>query len=712
MRAAAFGSLPLVLSLLLATAPHTIARQAPPDASREALIRRLNTIAHEREAARAAQVAALDSRDAVLERQQEVRRKILDLIGGLPPTRSDLAVNTTSPTLTGDGFRIERVMYHSLPGLPVTANVYVPATGPGPFPAVLLSPGHSPGGKTELYDIGGNLARAGFVALAWDPVGQGERLQHFDPDLGASKVGRPTGEHGHDGVQTMLLGEHVSRYFVWDAMRGIDYLSTRPDVDAQRIGAFGCSGGGTVTAYLAALDPRVKAAASACYMTTVDALVESQTGVQEGEQSIPGFVTAGLDFADWILLAAPRPYAIVSTTEDMFPFDGATRTYEEAKRVYGLMGAEASLRFITGPGGHGALGPLYGDIIGFFAKALGSKGAAPAFARLAPRSPEDFLVTSTGQVSTALPGSATIQSINRARMSDLASSPDRSAPSFTNSLRQAVVRHTGVTVRPGGEAPAARMLGHTVRDHMAVDRVAIASPDGDLTLMAVTSAEAGTLPRRITLMLQPDVPADGAPGADVTRLARAGHLVVIVPGRPWPAGSEEIKSPLLGTSYLLSLRAMLVGRTLVGLRVDDALRAADWAAAQPGVDRTAMGICGVGPLGVVALHAAMLDERLSRVVVEGSIATWRAIVEQPLHRNASEVVVPGVLRHYDLPDLVAAIAPRSVTVVNPVDAMGNALRRAEAQRLVSPTPRDGAATGPDGRVRLVWRGPRDPLPID
>jgi dienelactone hydrolase len=110
----------------------------------------------------------------------------------------------------------------------------------------VLTPGHAPSGKIGEYGFGANLARNGIMALAYDPIGEGERLQYFDPELGASKVGGPTGEHSHASFQTLLLGEHVSRYFIWDAMRGIDYLTSRRDVDAGRIGAFGCSGGGTI----------------------------------------------------------------------------------------------------------------------------------------------------------------------------------------------------------------------------------------------------------------------------------------------------------------------------------------------------------------------------------------------------------------------------------------------------------------------------------
>src|SRR5206468_11329279 len=134
-------------------------------------------------------------------------------------------------------------------------------------------------------------------------------------------IGTPTGEHGEANIGPLLIGDSVARYMVNDAMRGVDYLVARKDVDGARIGAFGCSGGGTSTAYLAALDDRVKVAATACYITSFKELLASRAGVQEAEQSIPNFIGQGLDFADWVEVVAPKPYAIVSTSNDMFPFE-------------------------------------------------------------------------------------------------------------------------------------------------------------------------------------------------------------------------------------------------------------------------------------------------------------------------------------------------------------------------------------------------------
>jgi len=170
------------------------------------------------------------------------------------------------------------------------------------------------------------------VALVVDPLGQGERMQHWDPEIGSSKIER-LGEHEHASLSTLLIGDHVSRYFINDGIAAVDYLSERKDVDATHIGAFGCSGGGTITAYLAALDPRISVAASACYITSLKELFPTQ-GPQDAEQTLPRFAAEGLDFADWVELAAPRPYAIVSTMQDMFPFAGAQRRLMKKPHVF------------------------------------------------------------------------------------------------------------------------------------------------------------------------------------------------------------------------------------------------------------------------------------------------------------------------------------------------------------------------------------------
>src|SRR5262249_29302419 len=109
--------------------------------------------------------------------------------------------------------------------------------------------------------------------------------------------------------------------------------------------------------------------------------------------------------------------------------------------------------------------------------------------------------------------------------------------------------------------------------------------------------------------------------------------------------------------------------TIVGLRIDDALRAVNWLSGHADVSGD-IAIRGDGPHGLVALHAAVLDDRIRSVSARHTLTSYRMILDQPGHRNVSEVVIPDVLRHYDVGDLLLATAPRRAEMIGPVDAAG------------------------------------------
>lgn len=614
------------------------------DDARQKLALRLNEIAGTHLAERAHAIAQIQTRADAERRQQETRLKLRRMIGELPNT----VANTRAPlnaksigTLERDGFRIEKVIFESLPAFYVTANLYLPA-GAGPFPAVLMTPGHSPSGKAGEFQLAANFARNGIAALAYDPMSEGERIQYLDPATGKSAVGSPTGEHSQAALADDLTGENISRYFVWDAMRAIDFLTARKEVDPQHIGAFGCSGGGTVTAYLTAFDPRVKAAATACYITAFQDLLAAPTGVQEAEQTIPGFIAAGFDFADWVELAAPRPYAIVSTTNDMFPYEGARKTYQEAKRIYDLYGAADQLRWITGPGGHGALTPVHPEIIAFFLRSLKNSTDTPTYTRLTPEKPGDLNCTATGQVTSSLGGQTIASIIRKARPMHLPI--DFRGPA-------------GISTRPSAAAASVTL---------EPDFILHSEPGVDLPGRLIVPPS--TTRKPAVLLLSGDVP---------DALAYSEVVVLALAPRPSPTGTEPAKSALLGAFYLLGLRAELVGKTLLGMRVDDIIHAVDYLARRPDVKVSEITVYGKGGVGVALLHAAALDRRIAHAVVEDTPASFRSILDEPLHRNAPEIVIPGVLAHYDIPDLIRAIAPRRVTSVdslNPGDLVQHLIK--------------------------------------
>jgi dienelactone hydrolase len=316
------------------------------------------------------------------DRKNEVHSKVLGLIGGLPLTSEPLNPKVHWTKDRGN-YVIEGVTYESQSRYVVTANLYRPKEPgpkepgpkePGKYPAILFSIGHWEQGKAAAQLMAANFARKGFVVLAYDPVGQGERQQTFDAKLGRSLAGGPTEQHFMAGALATLTGDNVARYFIWDGMRGIDYLVSRPEVDGSRIGATGCSGGGTQTTYIAALDPRVKAAAPACYMQSFQSLFSGPVG--DSEQSFPGFLSSGLDQTDYVELFSPRPWLIANTEKDYFTPAAAKIVFDEAQRWYQRLGFRDRVQWVVGPGGHGTPKPVREAIYGWMIRWLnGNQGA-------------------------------------------------------------------------------------------------------------------------------------------------------------------------------------------------------------------------------------------------------------------------------------------------------------------------------------------------
>ncbi|WP_165356545.1 acetylxylan esterase [Sphingosinicella sp. BN140058] len=679
IRAVLCRLLPLLPVLVLAATP------APAETPRDRLIAYLTELADQQTSARAATISAIATKDAARLRQAHVRATLADLTG-FERARGPLRSQVTRIS-EGDGYRTESLWYESLPGYRVSAIVYRPVKGEGPFPAIILQPGHGSDGKLGNHGFAADFARAGFIALSIDIVGEGERIQHYDPELGASKVGRPTGEHSMAFGQALPNGGHIARFFIQDAVRGVDYLLSRADVDGGQIGAFGCSGGGTITAYLAAFDPRIAATAVDCYANDFDHLLaRGGPGPQDAEQSIPFFLDRGLDLPDWIEAAAPRPYAIVSTSDDMFPIAGARAAFAEARRFYGLLGAGDAITMIEGPGGHGNLAPIAPAILEFFTRWL--KTGPPPAPRPAPiGDPARLLVSPTGNVAAL--GSATLQQVIAAQAPSPPPATGESGAQRLARLRAAVRDVARLTVAPGNPPPEVCEGPTEVDEGFTCVPISFDAAPG-MRVDGVFARASGP-GRKPTLLLLSNAPPRTL--SDLFgRWARAGWNVLALEPRG-AGGSEEAKSPWTGDWTLLSLRALLVGKTPLGLRADDALAALNWLAGRPEVGRIAL--YGIDALAPVALHVALLDDRVGSVTADGGILRYREFATRPISRDMAEINLPGVLARYDLPDLAAALGDR-LTLVNPINSVG------ETGPAVTPL------LPPDVRVR--FRAPRDPIP--
>ena len=323
---------------------------------RTLLLREANR-AHDR---RLERIEAFRTPDDVRSYQDQLRTVFRRSLGTFPD-KTPLNARVVGEVV-GDGCRIEKLIYESRPGFLVTANLYLPLTPP-PFPGVLLPCGHSEVGKAEeAYQRAcGLMARNGLAVLCYDPVGQGERKQILvaDPDgnLTSASRFRATSEHMLAGIGPILLGENLATYRIWDGIRGLDYLESRPDIDAARLGCTGNSGGGLMTSYLMALDSRIRVAAPSCFITTTRRKNVSP-GPGDAEQNLFGQIAEGLDHPDFLLMRAPLPTLICAATHDFVPIEGTWEAFRQAKRVYRLLGASERVDLVEADAEHGFSQPL------------------------------------------------------------------------------------------------------------------------------------------------------------------------------------------------------------------------------------------------------------------------------------------------------------------------------------------------------------------
>ena len=360
--------------------------------------------------------AELTSVVAFEEHRKRVRDHFMTAIGGLPEERTPLNVQCTG-YLDRGGFTIEKLIYESLPEFYVTAALYVPKGIVSPQPAVVFVHGHSDLGKSyPIYQaVCVDLAANGFIVLAVDPPGQGERFQYFDPERGERIIGGCTTEHTYAGLQFTLGGASIGRHFIWDVMRGIDYLETRPEVDSTRIGLTGNSGGGTQSCLLMMSESRFAAAAPCTFVMTLESYMKTGQA-QDSEQIVPGCFTNGPDHDDYITAMAPKPVLVGAAAYDYFPIEGAIEAVDRAKRIYTLYGAEDRVDIAIAPTRHEYSSYLREACVNWYKRHF--RDESPDFVTDEPETlPDEVLwATPTGQVLDLYPHSKTVFDLNRERL--------------------------------------------------------------------------------------------------------------------------------------------------------------------------------------------------------------------------------------------------------------------------------------------------------
>ena len=345
--------------------------------------------------------------------QQETRSLFLSCLGGVDETPADC-----TPHITGreqkDGYTLERLILQPRRGSWATANVYVPNNMKKPAPAVLVTIGHDDRGKAdpEYQYLAQLLTKAGMIVLLLDPLGQGERFEHFELDIDYQPIQGCSGEHDLLDWKAKLLGQSLARYFIQDGICALHYLAAREDVDASRIGLTGHSGGGTQTSMLMmAAGDRFACAAPCCYTSDHRAMME--TGIDpDNEMLWPGCIAAGLDYVDLVAGVAPNPVLFLTAQHDFFPREGTLRTLKDAKALWKACGSAHTVEMATATSQHAYPHSLSQAVTRFFMQHLTAPvqdfDALLADFNFAPAEPSALWCTPEGQVIKYDPGMRTI----------------------------------------------------------------------------------------------------------------------------------------------------------------------------------------------------------------------------------------------------------------------------------------------------------------
>src|SRR5881628_551252 len=640
------------LTMVLIAAALSLPAQQP---TQDALLRWMDGIAQQQLQAREDAVAQVRTVADAKRRKQLVRGKFLEALGGLPDYAGPLNARVTG-RIQADGYVIEKVIYESLPGFYVTANLYRPKR-PGRYPAVLLQAGHTQEGKEEPQWLAANLALKGFVSLAFDPVGQGEREQTYDPQLKAPAAGWSVNEHMHATAQSSLVGEGVARYFIWDAKRSIDYLVSRPEVDPERLGAAGCSGGGALTTFIGALDPRLKVVIPSCFPNSYRLMFTSGSDFNS-EMTLPQHISRGLDTADFVELSAPAPWLIQATEHDYFTPPGAKLVYDEARRWYKLYGADDKVGFFVGPDPHGT--PLESReavnkwLIRWLKDGKGDFHEQPVHLY----ANDELLVTQSGHVEDE-PGSRKVYQLI---LDDFHA---KQRPGTILELQEELHKLQVPTDR---SSPAVKVLDES------------SGPQGQRQHIQFASEPGVEIEGRLYIPPSPArkpavlLVADGmssywilSTGMLAERISATGRVVLLLEPRDSPG--ESARRPYLG-NWLTNSRADQIGRNLPAMRAHDILRGVDVLAARSDVDPTSIRGAARGVRGIWLLLAAAIDPRISKVWLDRTPYSLRAALENSMNTDLFDAVIPSFALQWDLGDLTKAMGNRSILWTDPTNWMG------------------------------------------
>ncbi len=615
--------------------------------------------------------------------QLKLEKRFREVIGTFPDKRTPLNPKITSIN-TKNGIVAENLYFESLPNYYVTATFFYPEGTSSKLPTVLFCSGHSEDGYRywKYQTVILNLVKKGFAVLAFDPIGQGERKSYLDES--GNPTLKPTIEHSYPGVQTFLAGRSPAYYFIYDGIRALDYLETRDEVDMNRLGITGWSGGATQTAYIAACDKRIYASVPALYLTTFEMLLKSN-GPQDAEQNLIGEISKGIGLADFIEVRAPKPTLMVTTTRDMFSIQGARETYLEAKGMFKAYNVEDNLEMVEEDDVHSSTQKNREASYAFFQKHLNNPGDRGEM-DLELFKEEELYATSSGYVYVDLGGEDLHSLSKKYAESQIAAREDNK----TNQTKDANIQLVKRIQRVIGYIPSSPgyirsiFSGRFQEEMFSMENYLIEiKKDQYIPLVFIVPKT----PIIGTVFLLDEKGKKHAIEEDllVQNLISLGYRVILID----VGGVGEMRGGYKGGDAIINdvplnvwFGSILVGKSIVSTRISQIEKAIQFIRKEKPEIGSIFGLA-TGALTSDLLHSAALSEFFeSGLILIDPLTSYKSLIEKKYYKTHYAMsLAAGGIGVYDLTDLMDLICPRKILIVNPRSGDGELISKTEADEI-------------------------------
>ncbi len=605
---------------------------------------------------------AITSKKLTEEYIQTVQKKFKKILGEFP------AKTSLNPIITGtlyrDGYRIEKIIYESFPKHHVTSNLYIP-DGEGKFPAALLFCGHENESKaTVSYQKTAILfAKHGFVVFVIDPISQSERFQLTD-NSGKPLTRGGTTAHTLLNEESNLLGTSTPADELWDNVRGLDYLVTRPEVDTSRIGCLGNSGGGMQTIYFAGYEKRVKVFAPCSYLANRERTLEI-SGPADGCAQIPGEGKEHLELCDYLIASAPKPILILAGRYDFIDYTGTLAAYDDLRKIYMTLHQPGKIQLFTYDDGHGISKPKREAAVTWFRRWLYNDSTKITEGDIETLPEKDLLCTKTGQVNSTFSNEVDIPQRNLTLFNKLKPGRESFLKQNPDVIKIKIAQMLALDLN--NKKINVESRGEVKNGNLIFQKLVIRKKD-QIPLPVLQFVSPNKKPEKIIVWLNENGKDEIADSASLIQSYLDKNYAVFlcdVSGTGETTDNPEFNDKkYYNKEYRNAMLALHMALPMVGIRTADVLTLMDFINSVSQYKDVAVEINATGISTIAAMHAAFFCNQISQLNLYKGISTYKTILEHPIEKNWYSYVIDNVLKYYDLPDLIQLVGKVKFHFIN------------------------------------------------